>query len=356
KYVHMIYSIIELLYVALRIPILRTKSIRNISKNVRTTDTLELQSNYLNAQYYGVISIGTPPQNFNVIFDTGSSNLWIPSKKCGLTNIACLLHNKYNSEKSNTYQKKDTRFDVHYDTGILSGFLSEDVVTIAGLAVQHQIFAEVITEPLAFATAKFDGILGTGYSVDEVTPVFYNIVKQNLTSRSVFSFHLNRNSSAIIGGEMILGGSDPNYYEGEFTYVSVTDEGHWQFTTDKIHMSNYTFCKNCQAIADTGTSLIIGPMSDIETINKLIGATSPYNTIVNCDHISDMPPINFMLGGKSFVLTGEDYILEDKQHKICTSVFHGVNETSWILGDVFIGRYYTEFDMENNRVGFATSK
>lgn len=332
---------------------------------------IEKLTNFMDAQYFGVISIGTPPQDFTVLFDTGSSNLWVPSIHCSYLDIACWLHHRYNSKKSSTYVQNGTEFSIQYGRGSLSGFISQDTVTLAGLKVPKQQFAEAVKQPgIVFAVARFDGVLGMAYpaiSVDGVTPVFDTAMAAKILPQNIFSFYINRDPAGEVGGELMLGGFDQQYFDGDLHYVNVTRKAYWQIKMDEVQVGGtLTLCKNgCQAVVDTGTSMITGPVQEVRALQKAIGAIPLLmgEYWIDCKKIPSLPVVSLSLGGKMFNLTGEDYVLKMTHMgvSVCLSGFMAMDIPPpagplWILGDVFIGRYYTVFDREADRVGFAPAK
>ncbi|XP_024968112.1 aspartic proteinase oryzasin-1-like [Cynara cardunculus var. scolymus] len=235
-------------------------------------------TNYLDAQYYGEIGIGSPPQTFTVIFDTGSSNLWVPSSKC-IFSIACYFHHRFKGTQSSTYTKIGDALQISYGSGTISGFSSKDAVQVGDLCIEDQDFIEVTKEgSLSFVLGKFDGILGLGFkeiSVGDLQPVWYNMIDQGLVKEQVFSFWLNRNEDDEEGGELVFGGVDPSHFIGEHSYVPVTKKGYWQFNMGDFLIGNQStgFCEGgCAAIVDSGTSLLAGPTTIVTEINYAIGA------------------------------------------------------------------------------------
>jgi len=328
-------------------------------------------SDYEDAQYYGPITIGTPPQNFQVVFDTGSSNLWIPSSKCAKTNIACRTHNKYDDSKSSTYVANGTALSIQYGSGAMEGFLSMDTVNMGGINVLNQTFGEATKEPgLAFVAAHFDGILGLAFeiiSADHVTPVWYNMMNQGLVDENVFAFWLSQDASAAEGGELFLGGYNSKRFTGDITYVPLTAHTYWEFAMDDFQVGGVSqnWCTNgCKAICDSGTSLITGPKSQIDNLNKALGAhvIMGEGIFPNCSMIDTLPDVEIVLNNHVFSLSAKDYVLqiENGPETECLSGFMGLDVPPpagplYILGDVFISKYYSIFDFDGSRVGFATA-
>lgn len=217
---------------------------------------------------FSEISLGTPPQSFKVILDTGSSNLWVPSTQC--TSIACFLHDKYDSSSSSTYQKNGSDFEIRYGSGSMKGFVSNDVLQIGDLKVKNQDFAEATSEPgLAFAFGKFDGILGLGYdtiSVNHIVPPFYNMINQGLLDEPVFAFYLGDVADKQ-GSEATFGGIDESHYTGKLIKLPLRRKAYWEVDLDAITFGKETAeTENVGVILDTGTSLIALPSAMAELL------------------------------------------------------------------------------------------
>jgi hypothetical protein len=338
----------------------------NAAKGLKQTYNLKSDgsiviNDYQNSQFYGEMQLGTPGQTFNVIYDTGSSDLWVAGKDC---DRSCGRHATYDSSASSSYQANGTIFEIMYGSGPVSGYQSFDKITWGGFEVSDQEFAEVTDASglgAAYKLGKFDGILGLAFpilSVNSATPAFQNTVSQGLIDNAEFSFYLG--NCMTDKGELLLGGTDPELYEGEFNYVPLSSATYWEielggFTTDGV-----TYGAGDKAIVDSGTSLLTGPSKDVEEIAKAIGAKPFVNGeyMVSCEKMDTLPDFTFTVGGQDYVLTAKDYLIPDGDMCLLGMIGLDVprpNGPLWIMGDIFMRKYYTVFDVANERVGFATA-
>ncbi|NWI92244.1 PEPA protein, partial [Pitta sordida] len=312
--------------------------------------------NYMDDEYFGTISIGTPPQEFTVVFDTGSSNLWVPSIFC--SSPACSNHNRFNPGDSSTFLSTNDTLFIAYGTGSMTGVLGYDTVNVAGINVRNQIFGLAETEPGDFFYyTPFDGILGLAFpsiASSGATPVFDNMMMEKLVDRDLFSVYLSRNSQ---GGSFVLFGAiDPYYTTTGISWIPLSAETYWQISMDSVSVkgARVACSSGCQAIVDTGTSLLAVPNQALQRLLSALGAGS--NGEITCEAAARLPDLVFHFHGKAFPVPARAYVI--RGGGVCNLGFQGMDAPTeegelWILGDVFIREYYVIFDRGNNKVGLS---
>ncbi|XP_060189653.1 cyprosin-like [Lycium barbarum] len=241
-------------------------------------DEIVYLKNYMDVQYFAEIGIGSPPQHFAVVFDTGSSNLWLPSSKC-IFSTACYLRSRYRSRESTTYTKIGKHCKIPFGTRSVHGFFSQDNVKVGNSVINQQVFTEVTLEGFfTFLHARYDGVLGLGFqdvAAGRVTPVWYNMLLQRIVTQPIFSLWLHRDPKSRVGGEILFGGVDWTHFRGRHTYVPVAQNGYWEIEIGDLFIGNNStgLCRSgCPAIVDTGTSFLAGPTTILTQINHAIGA------------------------------------------------------------------------------------
>ncbi|KAJ1947489.1 aspartic proteinase precursor [Kickxella alabastrina] len=192
--------------------------------------------------YYGIISIGTPAQNFTVTFDTGSANMWVPGVRC--TSKACLQHNRYDHDLSASYQPLNGQFAIQYGTGEVRGFTSQDTVRVGGITIKDQPFAETTSEDEVFELpdTEFDGLFGMAFkslASGGLVPPMVKMIEEGLVDEPVFAFALSQGHRSF--GELLLGGYNELHYKGELRWMRVTRAKYWQVSMEGIWYGDSKF-------------------------------------------------------------------------------------------------------------------
>ncbi|CAD8100887.1 unnamed protein product [Paramecium sonneborni] len=336
--------------------------------------------NFKNTQYTGEIGLGGQDNKFKVIFDTGSANIWLNSARCN--DYGCKNHKQYDGSKSSTYEHLGYDLDVEFGTGELMGEINADTAYVGGVKIAKQEFAEIVRENGdVFAQSDFDGIVGLAYpsmAAYNFNPLFDNIMSQKLLDRNVFSFYFSRQEGSR-SSELTFGGWDTDHFQGELHFHNVVNKYYWLLEADNILVNGQDLglCKHgCKVVADTGTSLLTGPSDDLYDLLDTL------NIDENCKNARDLPKLTFVLDGINYDLDANDYVMKiDSQgNEIAYDTFASVDSfvemggncqcvgsfmpldipspqgPAWILGDTFLSKFYSVYDRDNDRVGFARAK
>lgn len=304
-----------------------------------------------NVAYYGEIDIGTPKQSFMVIFDTGSSDLWVPSADMS----SSYNKHRYQSTDSATYVADGTPFYIQYGSGPVSGFISQDKVSVGDFELPDFKFAEVDNARglgQAYSGSPYDGICGMAWpALAKNTPLMQALVESGQLAKNVFTFVLNN----MQDGTLMIGDTDTSLAQGPLKYIGLQSETYWAVRFGGVKLNKRTVASSTPtAIIDSGTSLIAGPPSEVQKIATELNAigTAGGAYVVPCSSL-ESATVSFTIAGLDFGLKGSDLVLEQQGDQCLLGIQALPGQPLWILGDTFMRKYMVEFDWGNQRVGLA---
>lgn len=347
---------------------------------------------YTDFEFFGVITIGTPEQEFLVALDTSSSNLWIPDSTCGTplcdssrsscgllcegcaeqSSEVCKIKQNFNSSASETYESVEGNWTIQNGTIDAAGLFGKDVVRFgkkggSQLVVANTTFGQASAISDSFEYYEADGILGLGFqstAFGEVLPPLNNAWDQCLLDKRVFTVWLHPMKGGINygpAGIFTYGGVDNDNCEGNVVYQPLSSDAHWQFTMKSISFGTYrSDAARYEVLSDTGSSYIEGPSVMINSIAKKLGAT--YNPTYdmffsNCSGFTEN--IKIEIGDHTYEIEPTNYILQALEG-ICMLMLHPIDGMGLgpqvFLGTPFIRQYCHIYDVDNKQIGFSKAK
>ncbi|RIB20736.1 aspartic peptidase domain-containing protein [Gigaspora rosea] len=333
-----------------------------INKSLSGTGKVNFTKSNLINGFYGPIDIGG--QTFNVLFDIGSSDFWVPYWNC----TECNKHKTFNESLSETYKYIGNPFYILYAEGSygINGFTAKDDLLIGGIKSVGQTFGLVTRESSFLNDAEFDGFLGMAFealSHENATTPFSNMVKQEAVKNPYFSFYFQQSNDTGDGGVLTLGDIDTTKFTSNLSYynVSTLNGTYVYWMTEMFNdvfingnsLSHHDNITQRRAIFDISIPVILTP-EDYPFYDFINGSYAGYGGIyhVPCD-IKDQVTLKF--GGIEFKLDPSDLIFAHDGHDCISSVQTGyfIDDMTWLIGYPFLKNVYSVYNIRDHTIGFA---
>ncbi|EKM61755.1 uncharacterized protein PHACADRAFT_112598 [Phanerochaete carnosa HHB-10118-sp] len=323
--------------------------------------------------YTAEVLIGSPPQTFNLIVDTGSSNTWV------------------GANPSNPYVPTASSVNttdiilIEYGSGLFAGLEYNDTVALGDLSITNQTIGVAQFALGSFSSEGVDGILGIGpadltqsttASGDEIPTITDNAWALGLLEEYEvgISFEPSTNSSDA-NGQLTFGGVDNSKFNGSITYVPITStapaSGYVGIEQSVTYgSSNVPILEFTSGIVDTGTTMLVIASDAFATYQNLTGAVLDNTTgllKITPAQYDNLESLFFNIGGETFELTKNAQIWPrslnsaiggdaDSIYLIVSNLGTPSGEgLDFINGYGFLQRFYAVYDTVNSRVGFATT-
>ncbi|KAG5355177.1 Acid protease [Yarrowia sp. B02] len=237
--------------------------------------------------YYDTnITIGTPPQQFTVDLDTGSSDLWVAADGS---------KGAYNPKKSSTYQDYKPGFGISYGDGShASGDWVKDTVTFGGASVPQFVFAAAssVNSELQIFGIGYTGNEASNYQSEQNGQTFQydnfpiRLAKDGVIDTPAYSLFLDSLDSST--GSVLFGGVDTSKFSGDLAILkTLAEDGQTKpkeflVTLDSVDVevngkTHNALDKTRHVLLDSGTTLTYLPTETYKTLINALGIYDDYN-------------------------------------------------------------------------------
>lgn len=311
-------------------------------------------TNDRDVRYLMDLNIGSNKQKIRVEIDTGSSDLWVHDENYGKA-----YGGTFYQSQSSSFKSLDVAFDIYYNDGSTAkGQYGTDTITLDdGMWVTNVQFALVSQ----CSNSNLPGVFGISRKRQEATKQHYDnypyaLVDAGLVNKPSYSIYMAGDKGEK--GLILFGGIDTAKFEGDLAYYPIVDNFYASIELESLNFNNRTYNISRHAQMDTGTSWLYMPKNIVLDIAETLGADTCddcYDRLVPCDQPTDKF-LTFDFGQQKIQLSYADLVVRPFTDGCLLGVTvakDGTNGNNLIMGDVFMRKTYTYFDLEKDVVGLA---